>query len=137
MTKGSTNPFDYLNAITHNKNDLLRNTGNDELAEQGYNAFVINKGLSYFPDTILYCNEMNTKSNCDNLLQFDYLINTIRPKKRFARWHKKVLTEDLEAVKTYYQINYSKAEQAIKCLSREQLDIIRKKLESCGENNVD
>ncbi len=79
-----SNPFDYLNAINGNKKDLMTDSANDELAEQGYQPFLINKGLSYFADTIFYSNEMNTKS-VDNKLAFHYLLNTITPKKRFSK----------------------------------------------------
>ena len=89
------NPFDYINAISYTKNNLVHDTDNDELAESGYNPFLTNKGLSYYPDTILYSNEMNTKSQLDNAPQFDYLINSIRPKKRFSKWHKKTTDDEL------------------------------------------
>ncbi len=128
-----SNPFDYLNAINHTKKDLMTDSANDELAESGYTAFVVNKGLSYFPDTVLYANEMNTKPQLDNKLQFHYLINSIRPKKRFSKWHKKGADNDLEVIQQYYQCGYSKAEQALKVLTVDQIECIKQKLQSCEE----
>jgi len=128
-----SNPFDYLNAINYTKKDLMTGSVNDELAEDGYNPFVVNKGLSYFPDTILYSNEMNTRPQIDNKLQFHYLINSIRPKKRYSKWHKRNANNDLEAIQQYYQCNYTKAEQALKVLTGEQIECIKQRLQSCEE----
>ena len=72
------NPFDYLNAINTTKKDIMV----DELAEKSYSPFMVNRGLSYFPDTILYANEMNKNHHIDHRLQFDFFINTIRKRKR-------------------------------------------------------
>jgi hypothetical protein len=127
------NPFDYINAISYTKNNLVHGTDNDELAESGYNPFLTNKGLSYYPDTVLYANEMNTKSQLDNAPQFDYLINSIRPKKRFSKWHKKTTDDDLMMIQQYYQCSYSKAEQALKALTKEQLSIIKTRITSIEE----
>jgi len=127
------NPFDYINAISYTKKNLVHNTGNDDLAESTYNPFLTNKGLSYYPDTILYANEMNTKSQLDHTPQFDYLINSIRPKKRFSKWHKKTTDDELMMLQQYYQCSYSKAEQALKALTKEQLDIIKRRITSIEE----
>lgn len=127
-----SNPFDYLNAINYTKKDLMTDSANDELAEQGYQPFLVNKGLSYFADTIFYSNEMNTKS-VDNKLAFHYLLNTIAPKKRFSKWHKKISNDDFEAVQMYYRCSDSKAEQVLKVLTAEQLQCIKDRLQSCEE----
>jgi len=68
------NPFDYLTAINHSKKDIMV----DDLAEKDYNSWMVNRGLSYFPDTVLLANEMNIRHTIDSRLQFDFLINTIR-----------------------------------------------------------
>lgn len=128
-----SNPFDYVNAINYTKKDLMHNTANDELAEDGYQPFLVNRALSYFPDTIMFANEMNCSSHLDKALQFDFLINSIRPKKRFSKWHKKVDSDDLSAIQQYYGCNYTKAEQALRVLTVEQLRCIKNKLQSCEE----
>ena len=127
-----TSPFDYINAISHTKKDIIGEADDPALAEKEYNAYIINKGLSYFIDTILYANEMNMRHQLDGKLQNDYLINTIRPKKRFAKWLKKVSEDDLEVVKTYYGYNNDKARQALTILSDDQLIMIRRKQEQGG-----
>ena len=76
----SKSPFDYLNAINYTKEGLIV----DDITEKEYNGFMVNRGLSYFNDTVLYANEMNRYHQIDNLLQFDFLINIIRKKKRFS-----------------------------------------------------
>ena len=78
------NPFDYLNAINTTKKDIMV----DELAEKATQPFMVNRGLSYFPDTILYANEMNINHHIDHRLQFDFFINIIKKKKRFSKWAK-------------------------------------------------
>jgi hypothetical protein len=122
-----SSPFDYINQISHTKKDLIRNSEDPIRAEKDYNAYIINKGLSYFIDTVLYANEMNMCHHLDGKLQNDYLINIIRPKKRFAKWVKKLSEDDLEVVKTYYGYNDEKARQALSILSDEQLILIKEK----------
>lgn len=126
------NPFDFVNAITTTKKDLMTGTDNDELSEKSYTPFIVNKALSYFPDTIMYANEMNMHMVLDNKLQFHYLINSIRAHKRFAKWAKKSDNDDLEIVKEYYGYSNDKAIQALTLLSTNQLNLIRKQLEKGG-----
>jgi len=127
-----SNPFDYVTAITYGKNDMMTGTENDELAEAGYNSYLTNKSLSYFPDTLLYANEMNMLNHIDNKLQFHYLINSIRPKKRFSKWVKKQEDSDIEAVKEYYKYSTSKAETAVSLLSPQQINEIKRRLNKGG-----
>jgi hypothetical protein len=124
--------FDYVNAINFSKKDLMTDTENDELAEAGYAPFLTNRSLSYFPDTVLYANEMNMHHHLDNKLQFHYLINSIRPKKRFSKWAKRQEDNDLEAIKEYYGYNNAKSEAALSLLSPEQIQEIKKRLNKGG-----
>lgn len=128
----SSNPFDWINAVTNTKQDLIGESDDPVLTEKQYNAFMVNRGLSYFTDTILYANEMNIHHEIDSKLKFDYLLNTIRPKKRFAKWVKKVSEDDLEAVKDYFKYNDEKARQALSILSDDQLTMIKEKLQQGG-----
>lgn len=123
-----TNPFDYVSSITFKKNDMMTGTENDELAESLYVPYLTNKSLSYHPDTILYANEASKMAVVDNKLQYYYLLNTIRPKKRFAKWVKKQEDNDLEAVMRCYGYNRTKAEAALTLLSPVQLEQIKKRL---------
>lgn len=129
------NPFDFVNSISLTKKDMMTNTENDDLAEKGYVPFIVNKSLSYFADTLLYANEINTLPSVDNKLQYHFLLNSVRPSKRFAKWAKKHDSEDMENVKAFYHLNNEKAQQALTLLSREQLDVIKQKLQKGGETN--
>ena len=117
------NPFEYLNAINDTKKDIMV----DDIAEKGYNSFMVNRGLSYFNDTVLYANEMNRHHHLDNRLQFDFLINIIRKRKRFSKWIKPDTVSDVEVVKEYYGYSNEKARQALTLLTPEQITMIKKK----------
>lgn len=129
-----SNPFDYVNAISQTKENMVRNTENDELAIKGYKSFLVNKSLSYHIDTIGVANEMNMRHDADARMQFEYLLNSVRPKKRFAKWVKKVEDEDISSVKEYYGYNDVKAEQALSILTPQQLEHIKQKLSKGGKN---
>ena len=116
-----TTPFDYINSVSHNKVNMMQDTDNDVLAEKGYNAYIVNKGLSYFPDTILYANMMNKSWQLDNKLQYSFLLNILRPKKRFAKWVKKQESTDIEIVKAYYKCNNVRANEYVKILTKDQI----------------
>lgn len=128
------NPFDYVNSITTNKKDLMTGSENDELAESSYIPFVVNKALSYFPDTVLQANKIN-QYNIDKKLQFHYLLNSIRPAKRFAKWVKREDIADIEAVKQFYGYSTEKAIQALSILTSDNLHYIKQKLERGGNND--
>jgi hypothetical protein len=117
------NPFDFLNAINDTKKQLIV----DELTEKQYNGFMVNRGLSYFHDTVLLANEMNRYHHLDNKLQFDFLINTVRKKKRFSKWLKADEAEAIEVVKEYYGYSNEKARQALTLLSEHQLNELKKR----------
>tara|TARA_B100002019_G_scaffold94784_1_gene81647 strand:- start:4461 stop:4868 length:408 start_codon:yes stop_codon:yes gene_type:complete len=122
------NPFDYLNAINNTKEDIMV----DDIAEKGYNPFMINRGLSYFNDTVLFANEMNRLHHTPNRLQFDFFINIIRKRKRFSKWMKPETVNDLEVVKEYYGYSNQKARQALTLLTPEQINNIKKKVDKGG-----
>ena len=120
-------PFDFINSITYKKNISM-----DGTIEGMYSPFITNKALSQFIDCILLANEMNTRHHVDNKLQYDYLINRIRPRKRFKKWDKKQDNEDIQLIKEYYSCNNDKARVALSLLSEQHLNIIRKKLNKGG-----
>lgn len=110
------NPFDYVNSISINKKNLMRDTENDELAQKEYAPYLTNKALSYYTDTILYANEMNRYSGLDNIMQYEYLLHSVRPKKRFTKWSKKVEVKEVQAIAAYFQVNIKRAEEYYKVL---------------------
>ena len=91
-------PFTFLNEINFGKKDIIV----DDITEKQYNSFMVNRGLSYFKDTAVIANEMNINHHLDNRLQFDFLINMIRKKKRFSKWNKPQIIDDLDVIKEYY-----------------------------------
>ena len=101
------NPFDFVNAVTYTKKDIMV----DEVADKGYSAFLTNKSLSYHQDCIMYVNEMNSKSHLDSTLQFHYFLNTLRKRKRFSKWSKPRVLEDMKVIQSYYDCSISKAEE--------------------------
>jgi hypothetical protein len=123
-------PFDYLNAINQSKENLIV----DELSEKEYVPFIVNKGLSYFPDTILYANEMNRLHLLEKKPQFLFFINSIRPRKRFSKWHKNELTDDLKIISEYFGYSYTKAKQIQNLISSDQLNTMKEKLQKGGMN---
>ena len=129
------NPFDFVTSINSTKKNLMKGTENDKLAEKTYNAFITNKALSYFQDTIQLSNMMNVNHGLDNKLQYSFLINIVRPSKRFSKWVKKDKDSDLELVMTYYGYNRQKAKAAIKLLSPDQMKTIKNKLDKGGVKN--
>jgi hypothetical protein len=125
-------PFDFINAITYNKNDLMV----DDWAEKQYVAYIVNKGLSYGADTVIQANEMNSRPHLDKKLQFQFLLNNIRPKKRYNKWIKAEKIESIEVIKQYYGYSTEKARQVLPLLDQSQIDLIKQKLEKGGINNV-
>ena len=122
------NHFDYLNSINLTKSDIME----DDIAEKAYNSFMINRGLSYFNDTVLMANEMNLYSHLDKKLQYHFLINIVRKRKRFSKWAKPETESDIEAVKEYYGYSNEKAKEALTLLSPENISIIKKKVSKGG-----
>jgi hypothetical protein len=121
-------PFDYLNAINFTKEDIMI----DDVTEKQYNAFMVNRGLSYFPDTVAIANEMNMYAHLDKKLQFHFLINIVRKRKRFSKWNKPDLVRDIEVIKEYYGYSNNEAKQALSLLSPEQIKELEKKVSKGG-----
>lgn len=124
-------PFDFVNAIHYTKEALMV----DEWSEKQYNPFVVNKSLSFGADTVHAANEMNSRPHLEKRLQFDFLINTVRPRKRFNKWLKADKVQDLEVVKQYYHYNTEKAQQALRILSPDQINTIKERLNTGGLTN--
>jgi len=114
---------DYLNAINHNKEDLM--AGDDTFWEKKYPTYIVNKALSSFPECLLYANEMNKMHHLDKKLQFQFFLNSIRPKKRFSKWLRSSKIKNLEYVKEYYGYSNEKAKQALEILNNDQLEEIK------------
>ena len=121
---------EYLNAINFTKKDLTKSE--DELWKKKYPAFIVNKLLSAFSDTIMLVNEMNRNHFIDKDMQFQFLLNSIRQKKRFTPFLKAGKIKDIECVKEYYGYSNEKAKSALDILTKEQLKLIKESLYKGG-----
>ena len=127
-------PFDYVKAINTNDN-IMWGYENYSLIERDYNPFLTNRAFSYFNDTVHQANEMNRRYHLDHKMQFDYLLNNIRPKKRFAKWIKNESSEDVSVIKEYYGYNNSKAIEALSVLSEKQIKMLHDKVQKGGKHD--
>ena len=120
---------DWLNSINFNKNNLIEE---DPDVIKEYTPYVINRCLSGNLDCIMFVNEMNRYPNLDKDMQYNFYLNTLRKKKRFSPWLRKDKVTDLECIKSYYGYSNEKASQALKILSKEQLEFIKQRLDTGG-----
>ena len=125
---------EYLNSINFNKNNLM--DGEDDMYEKKYSPFIVNKCLAPTgKEECLLVNEMNRYGSVldkDKKLQYDFLLNTIRTRKRYAPWIKESKSKNLEYVKEYYGYNNSKAKSILDILNDEQIEFIKSKLNKGG-----
>jgi len=128
-----SNPFVYVDSVTYSKKNLMRGTANDELAEKGYKPYLTNRSLSYHQDSILYANEMNMRPHLDSKLQYELLLNSLRKRKRFSKWKKQDPDASVEMIMEYFGYGRSKAEQALRVLTDEQLTMIEVALDKGGK----
>ena len=122
----------YLNAINYEKKNLMDT--DDEMWEKKYPPYVVNRCLAPFTDTIMLVNEMNKLHHLDKKLQFDFLLNSVRSRKRFAPWLKEEKIDNLECVKEYYGYSNEKAKSALNLLNDEQIKTIKDSLNKGGKN---
>ena len=122
---------DYLNAINYDKKPLL--DSDDPTWEKKYPPFIINRCLSMFWDTLMPANEMNGLHFLSKKVQFHFLINSVRKKKRFGgKWLSQSKLKNLEYVKEYYGYSNEKAREALTILTKEQLEHIKQTLSKGG-----
>lgn len=124
-----SNPFEYANQILQGKKQLIV----DEVTEAEYVPFMVNRALSYHKDCVLYANEMNRRHQIDKKLQNDFLLNTIRAKKRpFNKWIKPEKSEDIACIKSFYGFSDAKARDALRLLTDKQIQELKEKTDKGG-----
>ena len=126
------NPFDFVKAISYSKKNIMI----DDLIEEEYNSFIINRALSYYPDTILYANEMNKNHHLDGRLQFDFFINIIKKRKRFSPWLKATEIENLDVIKEYYGYSNEKAKSVLSLFNNKQIENLKQRIYKGGRTNT-
>ena len=118
-----SNPFDYVNEILQGKKQLIV----DDLTEKEYVPFLTNRSLSQHKDCVIFANEMNQRHHLDKKMQNDFLLNTVRSMKRpFAKWAKSGKDDDISCVKMVYGLSDSKARDAMRLLTKEQIQQLKK-----------
>ena len=117
---------EYLNAINFTKKNLM--DSDDVLWQKKYPAFIVNKILSGFQDCIMLINEMNRNHFVDKDMQFQFLLNSIRSKKRYSPFLRSSKLKDLDVVKEYYGYNNEKAKVALDILTKDEVKLIKEKL---------
>jgi len=122
-------PFEFTKTINDTKHNLM---DEDPEVEKDYIPFLVNRSLGYFMDTIMYANEMNRFKSLDYKLQYDFLLNIIRPRKRYSKWLKKSKDDNIDLIKKFYGYSYTKAKDVVDILSEDQIEHIRSKLDTGG-----
>lgn len=119
---------EFLNSINSTKESLMEDLDTRDEVEKDYSPFVVNRCLSYFPDTLFIVNQINEHAFLDKKLQYDYLLNSIRPRKRFSKWQKPDVVENIDVVKEYFGYSNAHAKEALTILSSDQLEYIKDRL---------
>ena len=116
------NPFDWLNSINYDKKDLL---AEDPKLESQYNSFMVNRGLSYFSDTIMYSNEMNRLYDADKKMQYHFFLHGLSKKKRFAKWAKAESSDDVDFLSKTFVYSKQRSKDILSILSTQQLSELK------------
>jgi len=132
MAKGDYSPFDFMNAVSFTKADIIKDDDNPDIIEKQYNAYIINRGFANFEDTILHANEMNQRAHLFDGAQFDYYRGSLRKRKRFSKWPKADKSKDLDAIQQVYQCNRTVAKMYLKSFTKDQIKTVHDRLYTGG-----
>ena len=121
--------FKIINNINVETKNIL---ASKEVSVSDYLPFMVNKALSYHNDTILYANEMNINNSLAKDIQYNYLFNSIKKRKRFYKWYKADEDNEIDLIVKEYKVNNQKAIQIKKLLTEEQMNILKKKYNTGG-----
>jgi hypothetical protein len=124
---------DFLNSINHDKKPLL---DSEEIGSSKYPAFVVNKCMSYFNDTIFYANEMNCNPWIDAKAQFDFYRLGVRKKKRYSPWLEKEEDNDIAVIKEVFGYSEPKAREVLNIISPQDIEKLKKSLEKGWVKNL-
>lgn len=119
--------FQFLDSINYTKEDLF-----EELGEKNYSPFSINRFLSGTIDTVFYASEMNIRHHLPKEMQYEYLKNSVRKRKRYSQWFKKEEQENIDVIMEVYKYNYDKAKEVSTILSQEEIDVLKQKISKGG-----
>jgi len=128
-TSSNLSPFEFIKSINDTKVNII---SQDPENAKYYNAFVVNRSLSYFPDTIYFANEMNKYHQLDDDMQYNFLLNIVRKRKRFSKWDKSAGINNINIIKSYYGYSEEKARQVADLLTDDQITSILHKVSIGG-----
>ena len=123
------NLSDFLTSINSSKENLVEK---EPLCEKEYIPFVVNKCLSYFPDTIFYANQINVRPGLDKKIQYDYLRLSVSKRKRFSKWFKEEKNDNIKLIQEYYGYSYRRAKEVLECLTDDNIRTIKDSLKTGG-----
>ena len=121
---------EYLNAINFTKKNVM--DSEEKMWIKKYPAFIVNKILSGFQDTLMLVNEMNRCHFLDKDMQFHFLINSVRSGKRFSPFLRASKLKNIGVIKEYYGYNNEKAKVALDILTKDELKTLKEKLYKGG-----
>lgn len=123
-------PFDFVTSISFSKENLFME---DDSTDKFYNAYIVNRALSFSPDMVLFANEMNQHNQIPVKNQWEFLSSSIRKKKRYDKWVKaEKESETLTLIKTYYNYSNEKAKQVLPIITDDHVEYMKKKLDRGG-----
>lgn len=125
-------PFDFMNAASFSKEDLIKDSEYPELTEKQYNPYIVNRGFTNFEDTILHANEMNRCHHLFPAAQFDYYRSVLRKRKRFSKWPKADKDQKLDTIQQIYSCNRTVAKLLAKSLTEQDMKCLYDKMEKGG-----
>jgi hypothetical protein len=122
--------FAYVDAVSYTKNaDVLLEP---DFAKE-YKPFIVNRALSYHEDSVMAANLMNERPWLDAVSQATFLLNTLRPRKRFSKWLKAdAVSDDVRSVAEYYACSIRAARDLVSLHTSAQLTTIRLRLDKGG-----
>ena len=125
------NPFDYVKNVSFDKVDIMV----DEVEEKSYQPFLVNRALSYHQDSLFFINEMNVRHSLDSRLQYSFLINTLRKRKRFSKWQKPYESKKIDTVRESYGVSTKIAKEYLELLDDKQYRDLKESMKTGGKNN--
>ena len=114
-------PFDFIKSASFTKKDLVKESEVPYQTEKQYIPHVVNRGFSYFEDTILHANEMNKLNGLFKDAQYRYYLGSLRQRNRFSKWLKLEKNEELDIIQQHYQCNRTVAQQYLKVLTKDNI----------------
>lgn len=129
-----------LNSVNYDKNNLIRDSGAPDVAEKLYPRFPVSRSLSYSMDAILLVNELNirglTQHDITNKMHYEFLLHVLPKKKRYGKWEKPEITDDVKVLMEVYGYSFEKAKEAASVLTKDQIEKLKSSLSKGGADNV-